>query len=301
MKTKTTNEDSDSHPHGRMGLWSGSISFGLVNIPVRIISSKESESLHFTMLDPTNMSPIGYKYYNKISGKDVTRSKTVKGYEYKKNTYVLLSDADFLKANPKATQTVDIEDFVDAEAIQPIYFNKSYFLAPMKSGIKGYALLRDALKKSGRAAIARLVMHNKQNLVCIMPQDQFLILETLHFADEVKDLRELKDVQRQIESAKTNDKELKMAENLVEDMYTAWNPEKYKDTYHNDLMKMIETKYKSGKAKELSDVPPSEGKSDSSSSSKVIDLMPLLKKSLDSVHTRKKSRTSKVAREGSHR
>ena len=116
------------------GLWTGAISFGLVNINVRVVSAKEQKDLHFTMLDPTNLSPVGYKYYNKTSGEEISRSKTVKAFEYKDGQYVIMSDADFKKANPKATQTIDIENFVELEQIDPVFFNRAYYLLPNKGG-----------------------------------------------------------------------------------------------------------------------------------------------------------------------
>jgi DNA end-binding protein Ku len=263
-----------SRSHG--GIWNGAISFGLVNIPVSLVSSKEKEPLHFTMLDPSNMSPVGYRYYNKQTGRDIDRAKTVKAYKYKNKDYVLLSEADFAKANPKATQTLDIENFVTLESIDPVYFDRSYYLMPQKNALKGYVLLRDVLLKEKKAAIAKIVLHNKQHLAALVGRGRFLTLELLHFADEVKDMTELRDLERELPHVKLSQGELRMAQSLVDDMTEKWEPASYEDTYRDDLMKQIERKFKSGKAKQVS-----RGKVHApKEKANVIDLMPLLKKSL---------------------
>ncbi len=169
-------------PSGPRSLWRGAISFGLVNIPVLVFSAKEQEDLHFTMLDPSDLSPIGYRYYNKSTGEEVSRASTVKAYRYKPDQYVIMTDADFKKANPKATQTIDIENFVELDEIDPVYFERAYYLKPGKSGDKGYRLLCEALQKSRKVAIAKMVLHTKQHLVAIIPRGKYLLLELLRFA-----------------------------------------------------------------------------------------------------------------------
>lgn len=282
-KSKKSAASKSSKPH--RGLWNGNISFGLVSIGVRVVSAKEKESIHFTMVDPTNLSPIGYKYYNKSSGEDVKHSDTVKAFEYKPGKYVVMTDADFKKANPKATQTIDIENFVALDEIDPVFFEKAYYLLPNKGGEKGYKLLCEALHKSRKVAIAKIVFHTKQHLVALIPRGKFLLMEQLHFAEDVKELQELGDWQKEVPVSKTISKEVEMAEKLIEDMTTTWKPEHYEDTYREDIMKMVKSKVSRGKSTEIADdfVDTEE-----ESSSQVLDLMPLLRKSLES----KKGRSS---------
>ena len=170
---KRPNKKLSDKPERHRGLWNGAISFGLVNINVRVMSAKDKKDLHFTMLDPSNLSPVGYKYYNKTSGEEVTRSRTVKAFEYKSGKYVIMTDADFKKANPKATQTIDIENFVELEEIDPVVFEKAYYVLPNKGGDKGYALLCDALTKSKKVAIAKVILHTKQHLAALVPRGKF--------------------------------------------------------------------------------------------------------------------------------
>ena len=263
---------------GKCGLWKGHISFGLVSIPVQVMSAKEQKELHFSMIDPRDFSPVGYKYYNKHSGKDVKHNETVKGYEYKKGSFVVLNEADFKKANPIATQTIDIENFVHLDDIDPVFFDRAYYLLPLKGGEKAYGLLTEALHKSRKVAIAKIVMHTKQHLVALIPRGKFLLLELLHFAEDVKELSEIEDWKQDIRISKNPTQEVAMAERLIEDMTSAWDPNLYKDTYREDVMKRIKAKIKSGKAKEIT--PIEEVSEPEYTGAQVLDLMPLLKKSL---------------------
>lgn len=260
------------------GLWSGSISFGLVNIPVHLVSAKEQNDVHFTMLDPKSLSKVGYKYYNKNTGKEISRSATVKGYEYKKGSYVILSEEDFKKAYPKATQTIDIQNFVELQEIDPVFFEKAYYLMPESGAEKSYRLLTQALSRQKKVAIAKFVMHTKQHLVALIPRGDYLLLETLHFANDVKELVELEERASSLPAAKGLGKEVQMAEQLIESMTEKWNPENYEDTFHDDIMKLIQAKVKAGKGAEITEMEkPSEDEEDLSN---VTDLMPLLRKSL---------------------
>lgn len=275
------------------GLWSGNISFGLINIPVRLVSAREQKEIHFTMLDPKNLSPIGYKYYNKVTGSEVSRGKTVKAFEYKKGNYVILTDSDFRKANPVATQTIDIENFVELAEIDPVFFAKAYYLVPRKGGEKAYALLLAALEKSAKVAIAKIVLHTKQHLVALMPRGSYLLLELLHFAEDVKELREMT-AHEDKNVARTHAREVQMAEKLIEDMSSKWRPEVYKDTYRTDIMKLVNAKVRSGKATEISD---DYVEKDSEQTADIIDLMPLLKKSLE---RKRRSPAAKTRRTSMH-
>lgn len=271
--TKTKKRDSDFG--AKRGLWNGAISFGLVNIPVKVLSSREQPDIHFTMLDPSNLSKVGYKYYNKATGEDISRDATVKGFEYEKGNYVLFSDSDFKKANPKATQTIDIENFVELGEIDPVYFEKAYYLVPLKGGAKGYRLLSEALKKQNKIAVAKIVLHTKQHLAAIIPRGDFLLLELLHFAEEVKDITELETSQNDLPTVRAG--EVDMAEKLIENMTADWSPHDYHDTYREDIMKLVHAKVKAGKATEIVEESVD---SDLETSNNVTDLMPLLRKSL---------------------
>jgi DNA end-binding protein Ku len=257
-------------------IWSGAISFGLVNVPVQLVSAKEQADLHFTMLDPSNLSPIGYKYYNKATGEEVPRNKTVKAYKYNSDLYVIMTDADFKKANVKATQTIDIENFVELEEIDPVFFKKAYYLIPGKNGVRGYKLLREALAKSKKVAIAKLVLHKKQHLAAVIPRGGYLLLELLNFAEDVKELIDLNDQPQEIPS-RNSGKEIEMAERLIDQMTESWNPQAYKDTYRADILKQVQAKVRAGKATEITrDFEVAK----EAEATQVVDLLPLLRKSL---------------------
>ena len=260
------------------GLWKGAISFGLVNVPVELFSAqKRSAELDLTMLDRRDLAPVGYKRVNKASGKEVPWEDVVKGYEYEDDKYVVLSEEDFRRANPEAAKTVDIMAFVDLADITPQYFETPYYLAPAKRGEKAYALLRDAMAKAGKAGIATVVIRTKQYLAALVPQDDALILNTLRYDDELKSAKDL-DIPDKLKGAKASAKELDMALTLIEDMADEWQPEKYRDTYHEDLMQRIEEKIKAGQTEEITEPEKEERPA---KGAEVIDLMSLLKKSVE--------------------
>jgi DNA end-binding protein Ku len=253
-------------------LWKGAISFGLVNVPVELHSAhKRSASLDLTMLDKRDLAPVGFKRVNKESGKEVPWSEIVKGYEYKDDAYVVLSAEDFRRANPEATRTVDIHAFVELDSIAPQYFDTPYYLVPAKRGEKAYALLRDTLAKAGKAGIATVVIRTKQYLAALVAQDELLVLNTLRYADELKDPSDLK-----VPKARVTPKELDMALRLVEDMEDEWRPEKFHDTYREDILKRVKAKVKAGETEEI----PEPEKQPREKTGEVIDLMALLKKSV---------------------
>ncbi|HZM35474.1 MAG TPA: Ku protein [Burkholderiales bacterium] len=254
-------------------LWKGAISFGLVNVPVELHSAHErSGELDLTMLDRRDLSPVGFRRVNKATGEEVPWAEVVKGYEYQDGKYVVLGEEDFRRANPEASRTVDILAFVSLHGIAPQYFDTPYYLAPGKRGEKAYALLRDTLKKSGKAGIATVVIRTRQYLAALFPQDDVLVLNTLRYADELK-----KPAALDVPGAKVSAKELDMALRLVEDMSDAWKPERYHDTYREDLLKRVEEKVKAGETEEIPE--PEKGKRPGKG--EVIDLMSLLKKSIE--------------------
>jgi DNA end-binding protein Ku len=260
------------------GLWKGAISFGLVNVPVELFSAeRRSSELDLTMLDKRDLAPVGYKRYNKSTGEDVPWAEIVKGYEYDDDKYVVLSDEDFRRANVDASKTVDIQAFVDLKDIPPLYFETPYYLAPGKRGEKAYALLRDAMKKAGKAGIATVVIRTRQYLAAVLPQDDVLLMDTLRYADEIKAADEL-GVPSGALHHKVSAKEIDMALRLIDDMSEKWQPEKFKDTYRDDLMARIKEKIKEGQTEEVT--APEKGEKEPARAD-VIDLMALLKKSVE--------------------
>jgi DNA end-binding protein Ku len=258
-------------------IWKGSISFGLVQIPVGLYPGERRDDFNFTMLDKNGFSPVGYKRYNKNTGQEVGWNDVVKGYEYEEGRYVVLSEDDLKNANPKATQAVEILDFVDADDIPAEYFDKPYFLAPAKKGVKGYALLRETLKKTGKAGIAKVVIHTREYIAALMPRGDALVLDILRYPYEIRDTSDLEIPGEKISELGVTDKEIKMAEMLVKGMEDRWDPARYKDTYREDVMKMIREKVKTGDTKRLAEAAVGDEKK----GAEIIDLMSLLKKSVE--------------------
>jgi DNA end-binding protein Ku len=271
-------------------LWKGAISFGLVNVPVELHSAKKrAAELDMTMLDKRDLAPVGYKRVNKSTGKEVAWGDVVKGYEYKDDKYVVLSDEDFRRANPEASRTVDILAFVELADIQPQFFETPYYLVPEKRGEKAYALLRETLEKAGKAGIASVVIRTKQYLAALVAENDVMVLNTLRYADELKEPGELK-----IPKAKVTAKELDMALRLVEDMADDWKPQKYKDTYREDLLARVEEKVKAGQTEEITQ--PGKGEGREKKSADVIDLMSLLKKSVEKKKPAKRAAAARKKR-----
>ena len=268
------------------GLWKGAISFGLVNVPVELYSAhKRSAELDLTMLDKRDLAPVGYQRLNKASGREVPWEDVVKGYEYEDGKYVVLSEEDFRRANPEATKTVDIVAFVELAEIAPIYFETPYYLGPGKRGEKAYALLRDAMAKAGKAGIATVVIRTKQYLAALIPRDEALVLNTLRYHKELKKPEDL-EIPEKLKGVKVTSKELEMALRLIEEMADEWQPEKYHDTYHEDLLKRIEQKVKAGQTEEITEPEKEE---QAAKGAEVIDLMSLLKKSVEKTHKPKRA------------
>ena len=258
-------------------IWKGALSFGLVYIPVQMYSATKSHALDLDFLDRRDFSPVGYQRVNKKTGKVVEWGDIVKGYQYEKGKYVALSDEDFKKANVKATQTIEIGRFVDAQVIPPEFFETPYYLEPAKGGAKVYALLRETLKRTGKTAVAMFVMRGRQHLACVYPHGKALVLETLRFAEEIRQPDDLELPPESEKAAGLSPKELAMAERLVAEMSDEWNPDEYQDTYRHDLMKRIEEKIKNRETHKLT---PEEKTREPRKSAQVIDLMEVLRKSL---------------------
>lgn len=262
-------------------IWKGSISFGLVNIPIALFPATRKEDLKFRMLRKKDLSPINYKRVAEKDGKEVPWDEIVKGYEYEKGKYVILKDEDFQRVDLEATQTVDIQDFVDVEEIDPMFFYKPYYLEPQKGGDKAYVLLRDALKENNKVGIAKVVIKTRQYLAGVKPEEDVLILELMHFAEELADPEKLH-VPKKLEAGK---REMQMARALIDSMSAKWDPEKYHDDYREAVMKVIEEKVEHG-GKDIEEKPKKAPKA-----TKVIDLVSVLQQSLAQTGAAKKRST----------
>jgi DNA end-binding protein Ku len=260
-------------------IWKGSISFGLVNIPVGLFSAASPDELSFRQLDKRNMSPIGYKKYNKNTGDDVESEEIVKGYEYESGHYVVLSDEDLRRANPEKTQTVEITDFVDLDEIEAVYFDKPYYLAPTGKNKKGYALLREALKRTRKVGIAKVVIRSREYLAAVVPQGDVLLLEILRYPHEIRSADDLEVPQGELKDLGVNDREVEMAERLVEGMTAEWDPSRYHDSYRDDLMQLIQARIESGQTDAPDETPVEE--IETGDRGDVIDIMALLKRSVE--------------------
>ncbi|MEI2414821.1 Ku protein [Orrella sp. JC864] len=257
-------------------IWKGAINFGLVHVPVVVHPATRSSRLDFDWIDRRDNAPVGYQRINKRTGKPIDSENIVKGYQYEKGEYVFLSDEDFRQANTAATQSVDILSFVDAAEVPIYYYDTPYYLLPDRRGGKGYALLHQVLRKSGRVGIASVVLHTRQHLAALMALDEGLLLITMRYAHEMLPIEQAEDGQG-AKRDKPTARELEMAMRLVEDMSEPWDPEQYHDTYRDDLLAMIDKKIRSGKTHELT-----EAQEDGAPrrSAKVIDLVAVLQKSL---------------------
>lgn len=260
-------------------LWKGAISFGLVHIPVGLYSAEKRNSFDLTMLDRRTMKPVGFKRYNKETGEDVSWDDIVKGYEYEKDRYVVLTEDDFKRANVEATQTIDILSFGDEDEIPSIYFETPYYLAPDKRGHKGYALLRETLKQTGKVAIANVVIRTRQYVAALMPAGDIIVMNTLRYANELRGADELEVPSSNLKAVGVNPREIEMARKLVDGMTAKWNPDEYRDSYHEDLLALIEKRVQAGQTEVITE--PSEEGEERPAKGEVIDLMALLKRSVE--------------------
>ncbi len=246
-------------------IWRGTISFGLVSVPVRMFTATESKELRFHFLHKDDLSPIGYDKVRKDTGEHVDPEDIVRGFEIEKGRYVPLDDEDLDRLDIELTKSIDILDFVDLDEIDPIYFRKAYYLLPDEGAEKPYALLVRALEETGKVGIAKVVIRNKQHLAALRPVDGILVLETMYYADEVRKPEEVK-VSGDLRKA-----EVDMAKSLVENLSEPFKPEKYDDTYRKELLELLRAKAKGQKLPEPSEEEPGE----------VVDLMAALRESVE--------------------
>jgi DNA end-binding protein Ku len=255
-------------------LWNGNLSFGLVHIPVGLYPAEDSDELDFQLVDKRDLAPVGYQTFNKKTGREIDRDQTAKAFELSNGKLVLMNDRDFERANLKATQTLEIVDFVNLEQVDRRYFDRPYYIAPLERGAKPYALLRAALEKSGRAGIARVVIRTREHLAAVYPLGKVIVANLLRWDHELRDPAKL-DLPAARELSRN---ELAMALQLIEAMSGEWKPEKYKDEYRRDLLALIRRKAKAVKAgAEVEDEEPEAEEP----LAEIVDLMALLEQSVE--------------------
>lgn len=259
-------------------IWKGAVSFSLIHIPVSLYTASRSASLDFDMLDRRDFAPIGYKRINKNTGEPVEWGDIVKGYQYEKGEYVVMSDEDFRQANVEATQTIDIQGFVEPREIPPLFFSTPYYLQADKRGEKVYTLLREALVKTGTVAVGSIVIRTRQYVCSLLPLGNVLALNTLRYADEVLPHEQYAPAAATLEDARVSQREFGMALKLVEDMRQQFDPNSLRDTYREDLLRRIDEKVRQGDTKTLT---PAAARASELRSAEVVDLSELLRRSLE--------------------
>ena len=257
-------------------IWKGHISFGLVSIPVTLFSGEKRTEIHFNMLDSRNNARVRYERVNDVTGEEVPWDVIVKAFEYDKGSYVILKEEDIEKVKVEATQTIEIEDFVDEDDIDYVYFDKPYYLVPGKKGEKGYVLLRETLKRTKKVGIAKVVIRTKQYLAAVIPEGDAMVLDLLRFSQEVRDTKEFDLPTGSLEEYKISARELDMAEQLVASMSSTWEPNKYTDDYRTALLEWIEAQVHAD-----GDVTPPQPEEEHKPAGEIIDIMSLLKQSVE--------------------
>jgi len=255
-------------------IWSGAISFGLVNVPIKLYSAVSKKTVRFNQLNAETGARIAQKRVDATTGEEVPYEQLVKGYEIGRDRYVVITPDELESLDPEKTRTIDIEDFVDLADIDPLYFDHPYYLAPDKGAEKPYRLLLDAMRESGKVAIARVVLRNKESLVAIRAAGDVLTMSTMNFADEVVSAEDVDEGIKAEEKVKTTQRELTMAQQLIESLTTDWEPEKYHDTYRERVLDLIERK---AQGEEIAVQP------EAAEPAKVPDLMAALEASLAEV------------------
>lgn len=266
-------------------IWKGNITFGLVNVPVTLLSAEKRNELHFRLLDSRNKARVHYERVNEETGEEVPWSEVVKAFEYDKGNYVLLDEEDFKRAAPEATQSVEIQDFVDEDDLDYVYFETPYYLVPGKKGEKGYVLLREILRRTGKVGICKVVIRTRQYLAALIPQGDALVLDLLRFEQEIRKEDEFDFPKGDLKEYKISEREMEMAEKLVESMTAEWAPAKYHDEYQEALMRYVDEKVRAG-----GEVRPEPAHEEKRTGAEVINLMDVLKKSLEQTKKKEKGK-----------
>ena len=261
-------------------IWTGTLSFGLLNIPVSLMSGERSVDLHFRMLDSRSNTPVRYERVNAETGEEVPWKEIVKAFEYAKGSYVVLEPEDIKSAAADGREVVDVKAFVEADAVGPEYFEKPYFLVPGKKAEKGYVLLRETLKRTGRIGIARVVIRTREYLSAVMPRGNALVLMLLRYPQELVDAKDYKIPAGAASEYRISPREMQMAEQLIESMGDDWNPADYRDEFRDRLRRVIEKRMKFRGV--VSTEPEDEADVPENATTNVVDFMSLLQKSLAS-------------------
>ena len=263
-------------------IWTGTLSFGLLNVPVSLMSGERSVDLHFRMLDNRSNTPVRYERVNAETGEEVPWKEIVKAFEYEKGSYVVLDPDDIKSASSEGREAVEVKTFVDAGSIGPEYFEKPYILVPGKKAEKGYVLLRETLKRTGKIGIARVVIRTREYLSAVMPRDNGLLLMLLRYPQELVDASDYKIPEGDVSDYRITSKEMEMAEQLIDSMSDEWTPGDYRDEFRERLRAVIEKRMKSKGVV----TPPAEdeGEAPENASTNVVDFMALLQKSLETKH-----------------
>jgi DNA end-binding protein Ku len=272
-------------------IWSGSLAFGLVNVPARLYSATEDRTIHFNQFQEGTSDRIRYKRVNERTGEEVSLADIVRGHEVSKGDYVLISDEELEAVEPGRSRTIEISDFVDLDEIDPIYFQKTYYLAPQGEGAeRAYGLLRQAMETTGKVGIATFVMRGKQYLVAVRPREDVLVLETMFFADEVRDPHE--EISNLPAPHRFRGREVDIAQQLIESMSTPWKPENYRDTFRERVEELIESK-RQGKEIVSESAPPED--------TNVVDLMDALRRSAEAARGRRDGGSQKSSKQAGHK
>ncbi len=264
-------------PTSTRTLWKGAISFGLVHIPIGLYSATAESGVDFDWLDKRTMDPVGYKRVNKKTGQEIAREDIVKGVEWQDGQYVVLSPEEIEKAYPRTTQTIEIETFIDADEVPFVYLERPYYVAPINKGEKVYALLREALRRSHKVGIARVVIASKQHLAVLIPCGPALVLNLLRWGGEIRSWEALKLPPADAKAAGVKEPELDMALQLIEGMTSTWSADAFRDSFSEEIMKLVEAKAAAGEA---APVERQERAPEGSGGAQVLDLTELLRRSL---------------------
>lgn len=262
-------------------IWNGTISFGLLNVPVQLYSGDRSVDLHFRMLDSRDKKPVRYERVNSDTGEEVPWKEIVKGFEYQKGSYVVIDEDAIRKAAPEKTETVELEAFVERDSINPMYFDKPYYTVPAKKAEKGYVLLREALKKTGKIGIARVVIRTRQYLGALMPLGDALVLNLMRFPQEIVKADSFNLPSGSAKSYRITPKEVDMAAQVLESMTASWDPDNYKDEFREKLRKIIDEQVAKQSGKKVKATKSSDAAVHPDATTNVVDFMALLKRSLD--------------------
>lgn len=275
----SSDSSSSSRAPAPRVLWKGAISFGLVHIPVALYSATQTSGIDFDWLDKRSMDPVGYKRINKKTGREIAKEHIVRGVAQEDGHYVVLSDKEITEAYPHTTQTIEIERFVPADGIPFVFLERPYYVAPIHKGAKVYALLREALRTSGRIGVARVVIQTRQHLAALVPVGPGLVLNLLRWGEDIRPWDDLPLPAEGLKKAGITDRELKMAQALVEDMAAELDPSDYQDAFREQILALIERKVQAGQTEEVTRPEALEAAA-STGGAKIVDLTELLQRSL---------------------